>query len=90
MISNKIKSKAFVKEESGHCIAGVVAMPENNGYRIYVAWEWESVAERQVYGFAKARDLVKSITPEAITETAKIGWDIGGTAEAKKIFKFLY
>lgn len=89
MNSTQTKAKAFVR--SGQkCIAQINAVAEPGGFRIYVAWEWETMSEKGIFGIVKSNDLYLSITPEAIDETANTGWNISGTAEAKRIMPNLY
>lgn len=86
MSSIKIKSKNF-KSDNGECVAQIVILPENNRFRIYVAWENESSAKDGFMGFYKARDLVNSVTMKDIEYTKKYGYDIGHLPECKRIFK---
>lgn len=89
MNSKKIKSKEFLTID-GKSVAQIVALPENNKLRLYVAWENESAAEDGFMGFFKSRDLVDAITPEAIEKTKGYGIDIAHLPECKKIFKALF
>jgi len=89
MNSKKIKAKELLTKQ-GECIAAIVALPERNKIRLYVAWENERAAKDGFMGFFKARDLIELITPEAINETKDYGVDIAHLPECKKIFKALF
>ena len=86
MNSIKIKSKSF-KTADGRSIAQIVILPEENKFRIYVAWENEPAAKKGFMGFFKSDNLYIRITPEAIRETMGYGRDIAHLPECKKIFK---
>lgn len=96
MDSIKTKAKNFVVTKDHKCIAQIMAVAERVmntkivRFRIYVAWEWDSMAEKGVFGFAKSRELYETVTAEAIDETANYGKDIGGSGEEKKIFKNMF
>jgi hypothetical protein len=72
------------------CFAQIVAIPENGGFRIYVAWEWEAMAKKGIFAFIKSRTTFKVVTEQAIIETAERGFDIGGTGEEKRVFALLF
>ena len=83
MDSKKIKRKDFL-QQNHHCIAAIVALPENNKLRLYVAWENRAAAEDGFMGFFKSRELYPAITPEAITENDGLRnghWTLSGTQE---------
>jgi len=86
MNSLKIKSKQL-NTHNGESIAQVVALPENNKFRIYVAWENQAAAEDGFMGFYKSRDLHEKVSETTIDITMKYGIDIAHLPEAKKIFK---
>lgn len=89
MNSTPTNAKAFVR--SGQkCIAQIAAVAEPGGFRIYVAWEWENMAEQGMYGITKSNDLYLKVTPEAIEETADTGWDISGTSEVRRVMANLF
>lgn len=89
MNSIQSKSKAFVR--SGRkCISQIVAVAEPGGFRIYVAWEWEAMASKGIFGITRSTNLYLEITPEAIEDTANIGWDFSESPEAKKLFPNLF
>lgn len=89
MDSIKTKAKEYTII-NGMCIAHLVAIPENGGFRIYVAWEWEAMAKKGIFGFIKSRNTFKVVSEQTIIETAERGIDIGGTGEEKKIFSLLF
>lgn len=70
----------------GKAIAQVVAIAEDKGFRIYVAWEWKDMAQQGIFGFTKSRDTYYDVSRDSVEEAASYGWDISGTPEAKKIF----
>ena len=72
------------------CIAQVAFVAEKNGFRIYVAWEWENMAKSGIFGFTKSATLFKYITPDAIIEAANFGWDISETEEVKRVFANMF
>lgn len=89
MNSIQSKSKAFIR--SGRkCIAQIAAVAEPGGFRIYVAWEWEDMALKGIFGITRSTNLYLKITPEAIEDTANTGWDHSESPEAKKIFSNLF
>ena len=90
MDSIKTKARHFVKKPNHKCIAQIMAVSEQNGFRIYVAWEWEEMAKKGVFGFCKSRKTHQEVTKELIEETADTGWDISGTEEEKEIFKNMF
>ena len=71
-------------------IAQIVAMPEKGKFRIYVAWEWQEMADKKVFAICKSRQLYESVEIENILETADYGWDITHTDEAKKLFANIF
>lgn len=89
MDSIQTKTKTFV-EVDRKCIAQIVAVAEANGFCIYVAWEWEELAKKGVFGFTKSSTLFKSVTSDSINEAAKFGSDISDSAEAKRVFSNLF
>ena len=77
----------LTKEE--HAIVGLVALPEENGIRIYVLWDWENqVKEHDIFSAYKSRYLYKELNEKNILETCKIGFKMSAD-EAKKIFGHL-
>lgn len=90
MDSIKTKAKSYVTTDDNKCITQIMAVAEKGGFRIYVAWEWEEMANKGVFGFTKSRSLYKVVTEKAIQETADYGFDIGGSGEERKIFKNLF
>lgn len=90
MDSIKTKAKTYVTTDDGKCIAQIMAVAEKDGFRIYVAWEWDEMAGKGVFGFCKSRSCYKVVTQKAIEETSDYGWDIGGSGEEKKIFANLF
>ena len=89
MNSLKIKNKEL-QTTNGECIAQIVALPENNQFRLYVAWENEAAAIDGFMAFYKSRGLYRDINPAAIEETKNYGFDIGHTPECTRIFKHLF
>lgn len=89
MNSIKIKSKSFATT-NGKSIAQIVVLPEDNRFRIYVAWENEPAAKNGFMGFFKSDKLYSSVTSQAIKETMGYGFDIAHLPECKKIFKAIF
>lgn len=91
MDSLRTNTKKFVQTEDKKCICQVVAIAEDGGLRLYVAWEWKDMANKGVFGFIKSRELHQTITPEIINRTADYGLDIGYDEEqVVKIFHNLF
>ncbi len=89
MDSIQTKSKQYTLLK-GMCIAQIVAIPENGGFRLYVAWEWEAMAKKGIFAFIKSRTTFEMVTEQAIIQTAEYGSDIGGTGEEKRVFALLF
>lgn len=89
MDSVQTKSKQYTVIND-MCIAQIVAIPEEGGFRIYVAWEWEAMAKKGIFGFIKSRTTFEVVTEKAIIQTAERGNDIGGTGEEKRVFALLF
>lgn len=89
MDSIQTKTKNFVNLDK-KCIAQIVAIAEEKGFRIYVAWEWEIEAKKGIFGFTKSAILFKNVTAESINEAANCGWDISGSGEEKRIFSNMF
>ncbi len=85
MNSIKTKTKNYVTAW-GKCVTQVVAVAEERGFRIYVAWEWKDMAEKGIFGFLKSQNTYYDVTRDSIDEAASFGLDISGTAEAKEVF----
>lgn len=68
------------------CVAQVMAVAEGGAFRIYVAWEWEDVAKKGMFGICRSEEKYPYVTKRVIEETADYGQDISGTDEARKIF----
>lgn len=90
MVGLKTNTESFVKNNYDKCIAGVVAIPENKMFRIYVAWNWEKKAEQQLFVFSKSREIYKTVTDENIERTANYGIELKDKNEINKIFSWLY
>jgi len=89
MNSKKIKSKNL-RTEFGESIAQIVCLPEENKFRIYVAWENQAAAEDGFMGFYKSRVLFDDVNQHTIDQTMKYGLDISHLPECKIIFKALF
>lgn len=89
MNSFQTKTKKFVNLNQ-KSIAQIVAIAEENGFRIYVAWEWEIEAKRGIFGFTKSSKVFPNVTAELIEEAANFGWDISGSGEEKRIFANMF
>lgn len=90
MDSIRTNQKFFVEDEEGYCIAGITAVAEEGGLRLYVAWEWKPMAEKKIFGFFKSRKLYTAIDSEAIEETRDYGIDISSDSDVKKIFSYWF
>ncbi len=89
MHSVKTKIKQFIENKEGQCIGFVKAIPEEKGFRIYVAWEWRSMADKDFYALIKSSKLYTTISDHTIKETMNYGNDISGTQEMKRLMKGL-
>ena len=73
--------------DNDRAIAGVIAVPENNQVRIYVAWDWTpQVRDNNIVSFYKSSKLFQSISKENILETCRYGQELT-QKEALKYFK---
>jgi len=79
------KTKRYINSK-GKCIAQVVAVAEDKGFRIYVAWEWQDPASKGFFGIVKSNETYFEISKAAVEETASSGWDVSNTPEARRIF----
>lgn len=68
----------FLKTDTGMSIVQVVAIAEEVGYRIYVAWEMTGDGG---YGFAKSRQVYSQVNNAAIKEAADLGNNMEGREE---------
>lgn len=91
MRSKKTKTNEYSLLE-GKAITQVGLLAEGGGFRVYVAWEWENMAQRGFFGIIKSDKIYgsKTITHEIISEVADYGHDITDTPEAKSLFSNLF
>ncbi|MFA6924690.1 MAG: hypothetical protein WC223_10625 [Bacteroidales bacterium] len=85
----KTTAESFVRNDYDKCIAGVVAIPENDKFRIYVAWGWESMAKKQHFAFSRSRETYKIVNDSIIEKTANYGYEMYNETEIKKLFGWL-
>ena len=85
----KVKTKSFVRNDFDKCIAGVVAVPECSKFRIYVAWGWEKMAQKQHFSISKSREIYTTVTDEYIEKTANYGYEVKDEKEISKVFGWL-
>ena len=90
MDSIKTNSNSYFEDKQKRCIGGIICVPEKGKYRVYIAWEWDTMAKKGIFGFVKSSKLHDSINDDVISEVCDYGWDISGTGEEKKIFKHLF
>ncbi len=81
--------KPYVKNKSHQCIFSIVMIPEKNGMRIYVAWEWEAAAKEGYYQIYKSKDMYNQITTQAILDTMNHGQKITND-KTPEIFPHLF
>lgn len=82
-IKTKIKSYSM---HQGKAIAKVVIVPSIGALRIYVAWEWEHMAQQGFFAISKQEGLCTGIDSNLINYVADFGNDITHTKEAKELF----
>lgn len=90
MDSIKTKLKKYVKDSKRRCIGEIRCVPEGDEFRIYVAWEWEDMAEEGFFGFLESMKTYPEISETAIDETCNYGSDIGNTEKMRKVFGYLF
>lgn len=90
MDSIKTKSNNYALVE-GKAIAGVVLVPEDRSFIIYVAWEWENQAKKKFFAITKRK--VHSLLDDLhgiIDRSADYGDDVTHHPEAQKLFPLLF
>ena len=85
----KTKAESFVDETTGHCVAGIAAVPERGFYRVYVAWEWKAMAERKHFAVIKSRTLLPYIDALTVSTVANTGIEVFDRAEIKRVMPWL-
>lgn len=85
MNSIKSKTKNFLIIEN-KAIAQVVALPEGDMFRIYVAWEWLDEAKKGFFAVCKSTNLFMDLSRGSINYAADYGTDITGSEEANRLF----
>lgn len=92
MDSIQTKSKKYVTLHRDKCVSQVVAIaePDSFGFRIFVAWEWEKMAKKGVFGFTESTCHYSEVSKEAIQETMNYGRDVSMEPKVKTIFKNLF
>ena len=90
MDSRKTNVKTYVKDSKNRCIAEIRCIAEGSEFRVYVAWEWENMAKKGVFGFFESMKTYPEITEMAVDETCDYGSDIGMTEKGKSIFGYLF
>lgn len=91
MNSVKTKSNNYSKV-GGKAIAGVVLVPENGHFNVYVAWEWEDQAENSHFAIIESPHLVgnDTFTSETINNIADYGRDVTSDKNIRKHFPNLF
>lgn len=89
MNSVKTKSKNY-SMRGNKAIAQVLLLPESNLFRIYVAWEWEPMAQKGFFAIMKSTHLHTDADFDMIMHVCNFGQDITETPEAKKLFNNLF
>lgn len=88
---NSVKTKsANYAMISNKAIGGIVVVPENTRFRIYVAWEWENQAGKGFFAVMKSTGTHQYLSEDHICSTADYGSDITDTPEAKQLFPYLF
>ncbi len=68
------------------CVSQIVALAEDKGFRIYVAWQYRNQVKSGIYYLTKSSYLYTNFSKEQVLEAISFGSDISHTEEAKSIF----
>jgi hypothetical protein len=76
----------------GKAIAGVVMVPKDGYFMVYVAWEWEEQAKQKFFAITESRHLIgnDTLTAETINMVADYGNDVTHKKEIQKLFPQLF
>ena len=91
MNSIKTKSNKFSLIE-GKAIAGVVFVPSNGHFIVYVAWEWPRQANEGFFAIVQSSGHVRHFTlnQKTINHVADYGSDVTHLKEVRKLFPTLF
>ena len=91
MNSVKTKSKDY-SLVNGKAIGGVVLVPKNGYFNVYVAWEWEDQAKNKFFAIIEGSHLVgnDTLTSETISNMADYGRDVTHDENVRKHFPRLF
>lgn len=90
---NSIKTKSnnysMVKSKA---IGGVVFVPCEEYFRVYVAWEWEDQAKNKFFAIIRSAHLlsVANLCCEFVDHIADYGTDVTHDKEVRKLFPQLF
>ena len=88
-INTKSKKSSLV---NGKAIGGVVLVPKNGHFNVYVAWEWEDQAQKKFFAIIEAPHLIENdtLTSETINTIADYGIDVTHDLNVRKHFPGLF
>lgn len=91
MDSIKTKSKNF-SIINGKAIGGVVFVPKDGHFTVYVAWEWIDQAEQKNFAIIESPHLIgnDTLTSETINNIADYGSDVTRDKNVQKFFPSLF
>lgn len=88
---NSIKSKSNEYTLIGNrAVGGVVFLPVGDGFRVYVAWEWEGMAAKGIFAVCRSTYLIKHIHADFIEQVADYGTDVTHKPEIRALFPKLW
>jgi hypothetical protein len=71
-------------------IGGIVIVPENALFRVYIAWEWEDQAKEKFFAIIKSNNLVNDFNGNWIDNISDFGIDVTDKIEVRKLFPTLF
>ncbi len=91
MNSIKTKSQNY-SLVNGKAVGGVVLIPKNGHFTVYVAWEWEGEAQKGIFAIVEAPEVIGNdvLSPETINNIADYGRDVTDDKKIRKHFPMLF
>jgi len=90
---NSIKTKSTnYSLVNGKAIAGVVFVPHEGHFIVYVAWEWEDQAAQKFFAIIQSPYLLgnDTLSGETIDMVASYGTDVTHKKDIQKLFPQLF
>lgn len=89
MNSQKTKSNNY-SLVAGKAIGGVVLIPANGHFNMYVAWEWEDQAKKKFFAITESIIGNDTLDSGSINNIADYGNDVTHKKEIQKLFPQLF